>query len=206
MAEPITCFFLTPTDRYRVSLRRFVFSTAPHGACSASGHGYHDASVVVGEETHAQAPACPSRCHCDDPACEGKRMPVALEDPRWPTHCACGYAFAAADEWQVNYDCVHTRSDGCPACTLRDAPAGAMWDAFWMPAPRRGPDGLSLVVRTPGGDWMVDGPSHHADGSVQASPGWTRTGTVPHVTASPSILMHRDGYHGWLRDGRLVPC
>ena len=33
---------------------------------------------------------------------------------------------------------------------------------------------------------------------------WTRTGVAPKLTAQPSILCQ--DYHGWLRDGVLVPC
>jgi hypothetical protein len=72
-----------------------------------------------------------------------------------------------------------------------------MWDAWWMPSPK-GPDGRYLVVRLPGNhEWAIDGPS-----SQHREPGaWTRTGTPPRITASPSILA--GDYHGWLRDGVL---
>ena len=81
-----------------------------------------------------------------------------------------------------------------------------MWYADWMGQNYIGPDGHALVVRTPSGDWAVDGPS-------SGGGKWTRTGTVPNITVTPSIVMgpHKDaegkilkpGYHGWLRDGAL---
>jgi hypothetical protein len=79
-----------------------------------------------------------------------------------------------------------------------------MWDAWWYSDKHKGPDGKCLVVRTPGGDWIVDAKA--IDGN-----GWTRTGTPPKVTANPSIgIGHEEGkpwtYHGWLRDGHLVEC
>jgi hypothetical protein len=53
---------------------------------------------------------------------------------------------------------LYRRSDSGELTTLRDAPVGAMWDATWFnhdPA-YTGADGICLVVRTPGGTWMVD--------------------------------------------------
>lgn len=50
------------------------------------------------------------------------------------------------------------RADTGELVTLQEAPPGAMWDATWFnddPA-YTGADGISLVVRTPGGTWMVD--------------------------------------------------
>lgn len=90
------------------------------------------------------------------------------------------------------------------------APVGAMWDCDWMRdhkmdsglAYNRNPDGVVLAVRTPGGDWVVDGPSFC---NRVESGSWSRTGTIPNVTATPSIDIPGK-YHGWLRDGYLVEC
>jgi hypothetical protein len=53
------------------------------------------------------------------------------------------------------------RSDTGELLALADAPVGAMWDVSWFRdhgggEQYTGPDGISLAVRTPGGDWMVD--------------------------------------------------
>lgn len=99
---------------------------------------------------------------------------------------------------------------------------GAMWDAPWyhdgaLPEAeikakiatgefavgknfliRRHADERVLVVMTPGGEWVIDQIS--AQGNF-----WTRTGVPPNITAHPSI--HIIGrYHGWLRNGELVPA
>jgi hypothetical protein len=90
--------------------------------------------------------------------------------------------------------------DGVPP-----APPGAMWYADWYPDSfrTRSPDGRVLIIRTPASDWNVDGPASNC-------PGWTRTGTPPNVSATPSIGQYNaDGsfkYHGWLRNGVLVEC
>jgi hypothetical protein len=195
MRHPVACFLLTPIDRCLVSFRRYSRTEAP--PCSTE-RSYHDASVVLGEEPFP----------IDDTNGSGRFPDDAVRaDPRWPTQCACGYQFTAEDNWQVNRYRLHSRSDGGTPCTLRDAPPGAMWDAPWMARRgRTGPDGRCLIVRTPGGDWTIDERSFNADGSVQSDPGWTRTGDAPRITARPSILMHRSGYHAFLTDGVLVPC
>lgn len=94
------------------------------------------------------------------------------------------------------------RADTGEELTIREAPAGAMWDAAWMHL--KGADGRALMVRTPGGfDWFVDGPATNG-------PGWTRSGEPPNVTARPSIGVpdHRGAfaYHGFLTDGVLRSC
>lgn len=89
---------------------------------------------------------------------------------------------------------------------LSRAPVGAMWDADYLHGCHetsglvydRHEDGIVLVVRCPGGDWVVDGPSNTGGA-------WERSGTVPNVTVTPSILQ-RGKYHGFLRDGYLEEC
>lgn len=58
-----------------------------------------------------------------------------------------------------------------------------------------------LFVVTPAGPWCVDAQS--TDGSGQyTGHGWTVTGEVPNITATPSINMP-GRYHGWLTNGIL---
>lgn len=55
------------------------------------------------------------------------------DDPRWPTHCACGQAFEDTDEWQLSTDRIYLRhgttDDLCP---MRDLPVGAMFYPSWL--------------------------------------------------------------------------
>jgi len=174
------CFVIEPTGQDRRMLRRYARTD---GGCALGN--YHHAEVQIDD-----APA--------DGAPIGDTWPH--DDPRWPTHCACGYAFATTDHWQLFLDTLYRAPDGT-ICTLRDAPIGAMWRATWFEeAPAWvGPDGQCWVVMLPpgglGNEWVIDGAS--------ASGGhWQRTGTAPRFTATPSILTPR--YHGFLQDGVLT--
>lgn len=107
------------------------------------------------------------------------------------------------------------RSDGGGETTIRDAPPGAMWDAWWYPW--KGPDGRSLMVRCPNGrDWSIDGRASNCTlPDDQEHRCWVRTGDPPSVTVSKSAPGQRTcsagggsiqagDYHGFLRDGRLT--
>lgn len=183
----IKCFFLKPIDKAQVSLRRYSSSTKDGEDSKCSGPmSYHNASVDIGVIDWEEADGGLMSDDWDH------------EDSRWPTHCGCGYEFTEDDKWQHARHRLHERSDGGEPVTTHKAPVGAMWDAHWLPSNRTGPDGIALVVRTPDGDWQIDGPSSNG-GS-----GWARSGEIPHVTARPSILM--PNYHGWLTNGVLIEC
>ena len=195
----IACFFLTPLDQCQVSYRRYSDDThcrEPDRYCNASVRIGLEPWLEAGYDGSGVSPA------------DAEKL-----DLRWPPACArCGRLFGDQDCWQVNRDRLFARSDGGPATTLSAAPPGAMWDSWWMYRhsrtdlvnyrERRGSDGICLTVKLPDGcDWVVDGPAGDAP---QGGPAWTRTGIVPCVTASPSILT--PDYHGWLRAGQLVSC
>lgn len=103
--------------------------------------------------------------------------------------------------------------DGRPV-TYSEIPAGAMWFADWYKAPK-GPDGHHLIVRTPGGDWHVDGRASNCtrpDDNEHRC--WVRHGVPPNVTVDKNgntcgcgcSIGQGDRYHGFLRDGYLVPA
>jgi len=187
MGTTIQCFFMEPTDEAEGFLRRFVFSTVAK-TCSRK-FGYHNASLSIGQMPWGGK---------DLLGYQVEDLPH--DDPRWPTTCPCGYVFQEEDQWQFNIRRLHRRTDTGELMTLGEAPPGAMWHADWYPT-TVGPDGHNLVVKTPAGDWLIDAPS-------SSGGHWTRTGTPPLVTASPSIVIGdaNHGFHGWLRDGRLIEC
>lgn len=121
------------------------------------------------------------------------------DDSRWPVVCArCQQPFTEKDHRDVARHMLYRRSGTEELLTLHEAKPGDMWNAWWLQQRFRGPDGLALIVKLPGnGDWVIDGPSQQHP----APNAWTRTGTPPLITVSPSILT--DHYHGWLRDGIL---
>lgn len=206
MTYPATpCFVFTPTGHWQVTLRRFAPDTA--GPCvGREGDGRCLAAVVLGTEPHEHAPASGDVAYV---------APHLLDDPRWPARCdRCGEAFDARSERFVNYQRLYTRSDGGPDTTLRDAPPGAMWDADWMPAVYKNPDGRCLCVRLPNGlDWMIDGVASNC-----TKPGdrvhrcWVRHGEPPVITVDKAGLTCDAGagsilsgdYHGFLQDGVLT--
>jgi len=186
----IKCFWLEPADQVEESLRRFKFRRG-------EAH-LHDAERVVKIMKPPDGLEGGWSCR----ARENTEFP--RDHPYWPKVCACGYEFQEEDEWQYNLTRLYTGEDGESKLltTLSAAPVGAMWDADWFFG--KGPDGKCLMVRTPAGDWNIDGKSEKGGG-------WTRTGTPPDLTVTPSIGIGRDEkgqwqYHGWLRDGYLVEC
>ncbi len=183
---PTTCYLLEPAGVVRWGLRRYSESHRPSSCPAEPGEwGYHNATAMVGEE--------PEQKDARGYVCNATVGVPLHDDPRWPQRCACGYAFTGADQWQKWTESVYRRQDTGELVTLRAAPPGAMWNAWWMG--RKGPDGLSLCVKLPTGhEWWIDGPANNG-------PGWERSGTPPLVTAKPSIAA--PGYHGWLTDGLL---
>lgn len=210
--QPIPCSWWDDTGHMVLYLRRY--HSGDPKACPV--HGYHNAMAYCGG--------------VDRPADDVKWSTVpALQvetyegDERWPTHCACGYAFTADDEWQVFTDTVMRGADGS-TLPLRDLPVGAMYDAQWYG--EKGADGISLVVVCPPraechNTWHVDGGAYK-DGKVShPAPAWSRTGDPrdpPTLTCSPSIEIgfarDKSGkhvpsgpcyYHGHLQHGVLTP-
>ncbi len=193
----IECFLLYPTNMVRRHLRRYAGwdvvdgkAVQRGGKCKIEGNqGYHQAWAKI-EDANAQHDEKGNLLSESASAYEG--------DPRWPTHCLCGYEFQKNDEWQVFTELTYSRDSG-EKMTVREAPLGAMWDAPWFKDVRDygGPDGLCLVVKTPAGDFCIDG---LASGGGK----WSRTGTPPKITVRPSIGIGNPlKYHAFLTDGAL---
>jgi hypothetical protein len=123
------------------------------------------------------------------------------EDPLWPKRCPrCPYEFVPGDYWQVSTKWLYKDPNTGAHVAEDEMPPGALYRAHWLEDMDnyKGPDGWALICKLPyGGEWLIDGPSK--DGGR-----WTRTGTVPRISATPSILT--SGYHGYLTDGVLRAC
>jgi len=142
-------------------------------------------------------------------------------DPRWPTHCECGYAFEESDEHQVFVERLYLRSDTGEAVTLRDAPPGALYYADWFPDEPyyRGPDGHHLVAKLPNGaTWSIDGHASNCtdtDGFWRGEHKcWVRHGdpTTGNITVDKNGATCNAGagsilsgnYHGFLQNGEFT--
>jgi hypothetical protein len=186
---------MEPTDEVEVHLRRYAGGYGSN-CCSASGYGYHNASVVMERGSRFSYPTV-----------HGDVWPHT--DAHWPQQCACGYVFKPEDPWQFNPEALYRRVDTGQLVTLDAAPAGAMFHCDWHVGRKfyhAGPDGVMLTVKLPDRSWWcVDGPSY-PDG-VAKEGSWQRSGAIPNITATPSILIggngHPTSYHGFLTNGVL---
>jgi hypothetical protein len=215
-SAPVTWW--EPTGRCVLGLRRFTFSKGG-GGCANDGH---DALVMIDERPQGMVRSNGVE-HWDWVA----RPADFPGDPRWPAACSCGYVFQPDDEWQVWTDHLYERP-GVPGAVCRgELPAGACFDAWWMPW--KGSDGRSLIIRCPrddgapsdiSDDWHVDGPASNCtipdDRAQLVHHCWVRTGDPTHPE---TLTAGKDGptcsagagsiqtghWHGFLRDGQLVP-
>jgi hypothetical protein len=186
---PWTCFLIEPTGTARRSLRRY----SDERRCALAEGGTHDAQVELDEVAVTEKA---------NGIWQAPKIEVPHDDPRWPSHCACGYQFQEDDAWQVASERLYVNRETGEFYHLNrfsQLPIGAMWYAPWYPTEWAGPDGQILCVVTPGGLWCIDQPA-------QGGGRWTRSGTPPNVTARPSIVatMGNRSYHGWLTDGVLT--
>jgi hypothetical protein len=204
----IKCFMLEPTNKGRIELIRSNNAWLEGGgidpakACPLNGYS-HLARAWAGE-----TPVEQHEVGYFEPV-DRDALLVPHNDPRWPQQCGCGYRFTPDDNYSSSASTIYCNPETGEEYLLRDAPVGAMWYADWMchgippersgPGTFRGPDGHCLNMQLPGDwDWCIDGPATNGDG-------WTRTGTPPNVTASPSVWANAPkGWHGWLRNGELV--
>lgn len=193
----IECFVVTPTGRARRFFRRWNAES-----CPANPNGYHDARVFLAivEATGT-----------------GGRSPNEVEavDERWPSSCACGFAFGPRDRRQILelelYAGTRPTSEPVEA-VLDDLPPGALWRSPWLEGVPGwcGADGQAWSLMLPCGPWHIDGP---AKGGLSSGRGWVRTGEAPRFSATPSILYEPpEGrptpprFHAWLTEGMLEVC
>jgi hypothetical protein len=203
----IKCFWLEPTEKEKRFLRRYNATLKCSGPM-----GYHDAMVFLDESRETMSA---DGAHWVD---SGQTAADFAGHALWPTHCACGYEFQPGDERQLFTSHLYRRADTCEEMTLRDAPDGAMWEASWYSGVPSwcGPDGRAIICRAPTKhDWHIDGPANNCTRpNDEAHRCWVRHGVPPNLTVDKngntcsagagSILT--PAWHGFLRNGELVPC
>lgn len=203
----VKCFMVQETNRFRASLRRFVFSS--DSKCSGPSQ-YHNAD---GPEVGILEGARDADGYYKLTRMEEANSPPR-SDPRWPKKCdSCDYLFTDADEWQLFSDHIYI-DDAGKEHSLRSPTPGMMWDASWSGQWARGPDGKSLVVVCPNGSqWNIDGPCSNCTlpedrGAFDiAHRCWTRTGVPPLISVGKQFgktcsagggSIQAGDYHGFL--------
>ena len=203
----VTCFWVEETGTARVGLRRY----SKGGGCREEGGRNFHAAILWLDTAPLGKVTEDGITHWGEPSFTYPDH----ADPRWPAACGCGFAFPASDgpgrlqNWD---EPLYRRTDTGELTTLRNAPDGAMWDAWWLPW--KGPDGRSLEVICPGGGrWNIDGRASNC-----GSPGdnehrcWIRHGEPPALTvdkdgntcvAGGGSIVAGD-YHGFLRAGAFT--
>src|ERR1041385_1017104 len=216
----VRCFLLEPTDSVRRWLRRYV---SPEGSaewtCAAGSHearGLFDDAPAIFEEREFAGSLRRVVVHREE-----DRPPD--DDPRWPATCSkCAFVFPPGTDRQFFYDRLYRRADTGAVTTLRDAPPGAMWDAWWLHgltggAALGGPgdDGRRLMVKCPNGrEWFIDGRASNCtlpqDDNHRC---WVRHGEPPDLvvdkngvtcTAGAGSIQAGD-YHGFLGTNGAPP-
>ena len=203
----VRCFWLEDTGKDRLYLRRYKSSSSDYKCPGRMS--YHNAMMFVEDRVSVR----------DE---RGYILSINAsefkDDPRWLTRCGCGYEFLPEDHWQVFTESIYRRVDTGEEMILPDAPAGAMWDAWWMPDCWKGHDGKCLMVKLPNGrDWMVDGQASNCTlPEDKEHKCWTRAGEPPNVDvgkgqygptcAAGAGSIQAGDYHGFLRHGWLEEC
>jgi len=205
----IKCFMLEPTGRVRVKLRRYRnASNDPESRCPFNGNdGYHDASTIIGEEPEELS---------KEGYIQNGLKPVSHDDTRWPVQCQCSYVFREGDEWQRFVEKIYRRADTGEEMTIKDASVGATYYAPWLDAIQVPQGKHCLVVKTPGGEWIVDSQSSNCtmkdDWRQEKHHCWILHGEPPNMTvnkqggptcAAGTGSIQCGSYHGFLRSGFL---
>lgn len=199
---PTQTFWTEPTDRQRLSLRRYSSGPeCPNGS-------YHNAKTPIGEVV---------RGHNTEPPAD-----EYTGDSRWPTHCACGYEFTDMDARQVFTERIYQRPDTGEEWSVQELPSGAMYDAYWMYDAAKNSDGISLAVILPPEagrhfPWLVDAQASNCtrkDEPMGSHKCWVRHGdprTEPvtvdkngDTCAAGAGSIAAGGYHGFLQNGVLT--
>jgi hypothetical protein len=210
-------FFLEPTDRERLWLRRYRNVADGATPCEKSGNCCN-AMFQLGEGD--------IRYTADGYIDASNRKQPPNTDSRWPSRCdACGWQFESTDAYQLFSRQIYVRLDTGFCCTLEDALPGACWDAWWISERRKdgptgcgymvGPDYRALVVKCPDGHaWHIDARARDCTmPDDNAHHCWVRHGSPEdgtlHVDKNGLTCGAGGGsidtgrYHGFLHNGHL---
>lgn len=198
-------YWCEPTGRERLFLRRYA-----DGPCEGSGFSFHNAQVLIGEQSDAGDPIGDLHPH---------------DDPRWPEACEhCGRPFEDSDSWQLFRRDIYVRPDTGQEFTLDEADVGACYNATWISESREaggfmtGADGRSLFVKCPDGHlWCIDARASNCTlPDDKAHKCWVRHGRPEdgdlHVDkngvtcAAGAGSIDTGKWHGFLHHGGLVEC
>lgn len=210
MGTPVKVFFTEPVARFAISLRCYDGADCP--TAEQTGWSYHNTEVRIEDDIAIQD----SVVHGVQYFKPGKgiRVDTYRDDPRWPTQCACGFRYEPHHR-QIFSDRIYRSIQDGREWPRRQLPVGAMYDAYW--GRRKGPDGISLQVVTPGGDWNVDARASNCtlpndqEHYCWVRHGDPRTGNVHvdkqgHTCAAGAGSIMCGGYHGFLHSGFLTEC
>lgn len=203
MADAIKCFFVRKTGKVDLFRRRFVYSTK--GKPCPSG-GYHNAMQFM-ERRDAEWMEHDGRKYLND-------IEADKNTGDWNFKCSCGYQFSDEDEYQIFQQQVYADENG-KEYHLRDIPVGGMYYLDHLEGEKKycGPDGKSLCVMTPDGEWLIDSRAKNCTmPNDKEHKCWVRHGIPPNITvdkngrtcgAGAGSFM-RKTWHGFLRGGYLV--
>jgi hypothetical protein len=217
---PWRCFWLEPTSKAEVGLRRYATRDTT-GAAWDCDAGWHQALAWLGKRVPYQL-AERDDGHWSYPMAETVFAMPGPTSRRWPRECekGCGYRFGRDDARQVWCEEIYRDTRGREWSLhwshvppgARQAGPGAMWDAKWMrlfrPNPEKPDDGIHLMVRCP--DMHGGHPNDWCPDSAATGGGfWTRSGDPRKpktLTVTPSIAIGEGGrdYHGFLTAGVLT--
>lgn len=208
---PHKCFLIEPTGEATWGLRRYRNGAVNDCPLETK---YHNAHTELGRcKVWKQKYEDPIYKHHDwHYEFDAPKLTDLLGDPRWPTHCACGYQFTPEDYFQVWTERLYKGPDG-QEYSLHKPPVGALWYAEWLedlPKWWKGPDGRILMAKTPGGEWCIDSRASNCtmpDDDEHRC--WVRHGTPPEIhvdkngktCAAGAGSIVSGNYHGFLHNG-----
>jgi hypothetical protein len=214
------CFWLEFAELCEWGLRRYTsFRDEGVPECTRGGGKWghsHGAILILGQHPAVGQDDADGQYTLAVDSRSSSIVWPADDDPRWPTHCECGFAFRDEDPHQRWTDMLYWRVDTGELMTTRAAPPGAMWDAKWWPKEWwHGPDGRHLVAKCPNGrEWHIDDRASNCtmpEDNVHRC--WVRHGEPPNLTVDKSGLTCQAGagsivsgdYHGFLQNGVFTP-